>query len=96
MKFLPSLLLLLLSFFCVRTSVNSVHIYRTEDDTHPLLSVIRHLTQMMSEEEFTLRIRRTNVMEDTLLNIRRRTFSPYKKLIVSSYVKPIIFTVTHC
>ncbi|XP_065895804.1 uncharacterized protein [Dysidea avara] len=52
----------------------------TGDNAHPLLSVIGQLTQMMSDEDFTLRIRRSSVLEDALLSVRRRTFSPYKKL----------------
>jgi len=57
-------------------------IYRSES-LNPLELIIRNLTETMSDEVFMMRIRRSNVLEDALVNARRKSFHPYKKLIVS-------------
>ena len=53
--------------------------YRSES----LQQFISRLEDMMSDEEFTLRVRRSNVLEDSLEGLARNTFSSFKKLNVS-------------
>ena len=43
---------------------------------------VQHLNSVTSEEEFLLRVRRSNVLLDTLVGISRSTYSPYKSLVV--------------
>ena len=43
---------------------------------------IQRLLHVTTDEKFNLRIRRDNVLEDTLLSINRTTFSPYKTIVV--------------
>ena len=44
---------------------------------------IHRLNSITSEDEFVLRIRRLDVLQDTLVGISRSAFSPYKSLVVS-------------
>ena len=39
--------------------------------------------ETVGDDEFYLRVRRSHVLEDALIGVSRRTFSPYKTLIVS-------------
>ena len=40
----------------------------------------------VTSEELLLRIRRSNVLLDTLVGVSRSTYSPYKSLVVCNYV----------
>ena len=44
---------------------------------------IQRLSSVTSEDEFSLRIRRSDVLLDTLVGVNRSAYSPYKSLVVS-------------
>ena len=47
---------------------------------------IEKITSLISEEQFCLRVRRSNMLEDTLIAVNRAAFSPYKTIVVCYYV----------
>ena len=46
------------------------------------MNYIQRLLLVTTDEKFNLRIRRENVLEDTLCSINRTAFSPYKTIVV--------------
>jgi len=57
-----------------------------------MAEIARYLSSITSEDRFFLRIRRTEVLLDTLVGVNRSAFSPYKSLVVSTVVMCNNFT----
>ena len=59
------------------------YLCRFTTNSHPMRVYINQLESTLSEETFSIRIRRSHVLHDALIAVSRRTFNPYKSLIVS-------------
>ena len=47
-----------------------------------MVNYIQRLHNVITDEEFNIRIRREDILEDALIAVNRTAFSPYKTIVV--------------